>query len=242
MDMSTAPLLVALEAWLENRLLTLHTNLPGIVESYDGHDKRTATILPAINFKIPRGPTLKHGPIPNVPVIFPSSNGFQMLFDIKPGDGVLLVFSEASMGNWMDGAGQVDPEDSTRFSMHDAIAIPGLWSTSKVPRLPSDGDFVLASSTGARMGGTSEGTLDLANEVTNLRAELDKLHDTIKAIREDLVTGLTNLAGVATSPAALVPVGLGTPLSLAFTAEAARNLAAQAEIAVNKAFLGKLLK
>lgn len=241
-DMQVSPLIVAMETWFQGKLGGMHTSIPGIVESYDGHDKRTATILPAINFKVPRGPVLKYRPIPNVPIMFPSAGGFQMVFPIKPGDGVLLVFSEASMGNWMNGAGQVDPEDSTRFSMHDAIAIPGLWSSSKVPNLPSDGDFLLVSTTGARVGGTDGGLLDLSNDASDLRTEIEKIWDAVAAIRTDVASSFTNLGAVTTSPAALIPVGPVTPLTTALTAEATIHTAAGTAIAADKAELGGLLK
>lgn len=233
MEMSTSSLLTALEAWMDNRVLGIHTSVPGIVESYD-EDTRTAVVLPAINFKIPRGPVLKHTPISNVPVMFPSSQGFQLTFKIQAGDGVILIFSESSMGNWMNGGGQVDPEDSTRFSMHDAIAIPGLWSVSKVPKLPVAEDFLLASATGVQVGGHKDGTIALRNEITSLKAELETLRNSVKAIRTDLAPFFSAGQAASTGPLA--------PLQPAFAAGTAANLAAMPQFALDTAALGRLLK
>lgn len=233
----------AVEAAIQAKFLGMHTMIPGVVESYAGHETRLATITPSIGIKIPRGPTLKLKPIQNVPMVFPSSKGFQFTFDIAPGDPVLLLFSEVSLGNWLNGTGgSADPEDSTRFSLHDAIAIPGLFPPRAPTGLPADGQFLLASKAGTRIGGTDSGTLDLSNKETDLRAELERLWDSLKSIREDIATSFTNLGAVTTSPAALVPVGLGTPLTAALTLEATAHTSAEAGIVTDKAKLGGLLK
>ena len=59
---------------------------------------------------------------------------YPLLFPLKKGDGVLILFSETGIGNFLAGTGQVaDADDQTRFSLTDAIAIPGLWTKKNAP-------------------------------------------------------------------------------------------------------------
>lgn len=122
--------------WLDNRLEALHTIMPGKIISYTGHGERKAEVQPLVQLKTARGASLEIPPIKNVPVIFPSSGTTSILFELKKGDGVLLLFSEASIGNYLNSNNEntVEPEDSSRFSLTDCIAIPGLWSFPRAPQ------------------------------------------------------------------------------------------------------------
>lgn len=125
----------AIDRAIEAKLEAVHTSFPAIVQKYDGHDKRTCTIVPATTLMLSDGTILEALPIPNVPVIFPSSLAGGILFPIKKGDIVLAVVAESALGNFLagDGAVPVDPEDPTRFTAHDAVCIPGLWPSLAVP-------------------------------------------------------------------------------------------------------------
>ena len=126
-------------AELEN----LHVAIPGRVESYDS-TKQRATVQPAIK----RAHIDEAGnrvvealpPIPDVPVVFPGGGGYRLTFPIQRGDGVLLVFSEASMDKWLAKGGVVDPVDDRRHDLTDAIAVPGLRSfATPLTDVPTDG-------------------------------------------------------------------------------------------------------
>jgi hypothetical protein len=64
--------------------------------------------------------------ISNVPLVFPGSGAYRITFPVSQGDTVLLVFSESALDTWLSQGGLVDPIDDNRFSLKDAIAIPGL--------------------------------------------------------------------------------------------------------------------
>jgi len=127
----------AMETWLRARLEDVHVALPGAVTTYS-KETRLATVKPSVRLRSLHGDKLAIPPIQGVPVIWPGSQDFTVQSTLKRGDRVLLVFSESSIGNWIRGAGDVDAEDETRFSLQDAVAIPGLWPSAGVPRHPLD--------------------------------------------------------------------------------------------------------
>lgn len=69
--------------------------------------------------------------IPNIPVLFPGSNGFSVTFPVSKGDTVLLVFCDQSLDEWLSQDDTVDPKDNTRNSLTNAFAIVGLRSFKK---------------------------------------------------------------------------------------------------------------
>ncbi len=68
-------------------LAQVHTQLPGIVKSYDAATK-TASVEPAVFTENPRAP------IPGVPVKFPSGGGYRLVWPLQAGDEVTLHFYE----------------------------------------------------------------------------------------------------------------------------------------------------
>lgn len=116
-------------AVLTQRLTDVHTAMPARVEKFDAV-KQVADCAPLLQAKVETEAgfeTVSLPVVPNVPVVFPGGGDFRVTFPVKPGDVVLLVFSEASLDRWqaMDG---VQPADGRRHHLADAIAIPGLHS------------------------------------------------------------------------------------------------------------------
>lgn len=132
----------------------LHTSLPGRIEAYDASIQK-ADVKPLIKTgEIDEEGNIVYYSIPvitDVPVLFPGGNGFRITFPLTKGDTVLLVFSEASMDNWLSKeGGEVEPGVDSRHELTDAIAIPGL-KTFKAPlsNAPSDTMSVGADNTTA---------------------------------------------------------------------------------------------
>lgn len=115
------------DAYMEN----VHTSISGKIVSYDSIERK-ASVLPLIKLKTIKEVNVDLPVIDNVPVMFPSGSTFVLKWDIKPGDGCLLIFSEVGLGNYLNGNGvlQVATEDSSRFDLTDAICIPGLFPFS----------------------------------------------------------------------------------------------------------------
>lgn len=181
-----------MDTWLQARLEALHTTLPGKIQTYNPQT-RTATVVPGVRLRSMHGDLIDIKPIAGVPVVWPGSAKFSLIpASLEAGDGVLLHFSEAALGTWLNGTDVHDPEDETRFSLHDCIAVPGLWQIPKVPGAQDLGgaDFGLAGAKGEVLGGKG-GKLDLHTQNTHLRAELEKLWaaiDTLAGHLQDLST------------------------------------------------------
>jgi hypothetical protein len=114
---------------IDSRLLDVHTALPGRVKSYDA-TTQSAEVVPVIRNAAPRddgGSELEDLPvIPNVPIAWPRGGGYYLHFPIAPGDHVLLVFSEAAIGQWRESGELSEPGDLTRHDLSYPFAIPGV--------------------------------------------------------------------------------------------------------------------
>jgi hypothetical protein len=82
--------------------------------------------------------------INNVPVIWPRTSLGSISFPLTHGDGVLLIFSERSLDEWLSNGGALAPNDPRQFDLSDAIAIPGLFSfATQMPSTVNNTDFVI---------------------------------------------------------------------------------------------------
>jgi len=135
-----------MDTWFKNRTDGMHTCIPGKILKYYGHEKRKAKVEPMVKIRTVHNKLIKIEPIDGVPVIFPSSGKFSMLFPLSEGDGCELRFSESSIGNFLNSTGDVvDADDIRRFNLSDCICTPGLWSFNKIPFVPeNDNDFFLS--------------------------------------------------------------------------------------------------
>ena len=119
--------------WFDFRLLNMHTMLPGKIEKYYGHDERKARVKILVKIRTTDGTLLTIPPIDNVPVIFPGSRKFNLLFPLQRNDGVEIRFSEQGIGAFLKGTVEVDADSFAKFAMSDAVCTPGLWSFKNVP-------------------------------------------------------------------------------------------------------------
>jgi len=188
-----------MDTWLQSRLEEMHTTLPGKIQDYDPQT-RLATVVPMVRLCSLHGDIIEIKPIAAVPVVWPGCRRFGLIpAALEPGDGVLLHFAESAIGNWLNGQGVQDAEDQTRFSLHDCIAVPGLFQTSAVPPLDLGGaDFGLAGERGEVIGGKS-GKLYLRTKQTDMRVELEKLWDAVDKLANYIQT-LTTTNAVVGSP------------------------------------------
>ena len=122
-----------LDLFFRSKMEGIHTLIPGRIEEYKGHGRKEAKVKPMVKIKNKRGEDLTIPPIDNVPVMFPSAASAEFRFPLKKGDGCLILFSEVSIGNYLNNTVESNPEDKSRFSLTDAICIPGLWSFNSVP-------------------------------------------------------------------------------------------------------------
>jgi hypothetical protein len=124
----------ALDFWLNNRLLAVHTAVPGTIQNYDPKN-RSCDVQPTVNLPFPGGKFLEPPVIQSVPVCIPGSAQYMLDFEIPDGTTCEVHFSEAGIGQWLKGAKQPDADSPTRFKLTDAMVIPGLWQYGKVPKI-----------------------------------------------------------------------------------------------------------
>lgn len=109
---------------VENRLIDVHTCLPGTIISYDS-SKQKASVQPNIQRKMLNGVVQDLPIINSVPVVHPRSGKAAILLPLKAGDPCLLIFAERSIDLWKSKGGQVDPQDTRKHDLSDAFCIPG---------------------------------------------------------------------------------------------------------------------
>ena len=109
---------------VDAKLVDANFSMPGIVESYD-RISQTAKIQPCFKRKYVDGKEVNLPIINGVPIVFPSSGGQWIHFDLAKGDEVTLVFSQRSLDNWKEKGGVLLPGDTRRFNLSDAFAYPG---------------------------------------------------------------------------------------------------------------------
>lgn len=152
--MSQTPSLSAvLQAAGERMLNEVHTCMLGEIVSYDSAEG-SASVQPLIKriFTQDGERIVETLPvIQRVPVKFLGSGGIRVKFPISVGDVVLLLFCENSIDRWKVRGGQLDPGDERKFSMSDAVAIPGFSDfTSFMDADP----MIEITSTEVKIGGT----------------------------------------------------------------------------------------
>lgn len=119
-----------LEEFFNFKVSQMYTSIPCRVVSVrvELNDQRV-DVQPLANKVLKDGTSETQPPILNVPVIFPASKKAAMTFPIDVGDIVFCVFSQRSLDRFKGSSGSTlyTPEDRRKFSIRDAIAIPGLF-------------------------------------------------------------------------------------------------------------------
>ncbi len=117
---------------IERYMTEAHFCAPGIVVSYDS-TTQSASVQPSLmrKYNAPSGADIPAVPLPQinmVPVVFPATATSWVRLPVAVGDQVMLHFSDRSLDLWWTSGGIVDPEIPHKFSLTDAIAVPGLRS------------------------------------------------------------------------------------------------------------------
>ena len=161
--MSRTPTLEeVLRAAVRDGLGTVHTAMPGRVESYDAATQK-ADVQPLVMNVVladEGGAFAETLPVlTDVPVVFPRGGGFFLTLPLAPGDHVLLVFCERSIDKFTAGDGGVtDPIDARRHNLSDAVALPGFYPFRQPVADASAADMVLGEDEdGVQLALTADG-------------------------------------------------------------------------------------
>lgn len=108
---------------IEQRLCDVHTCLPAKIISFDG---KKASVQPQLQRKYSDGEIVTLPVISNVPVMWPQTLNAIVILPLKAGDTGTVFFSERSLDKWLVAGGVVNPDDTRKFHLSDAIFYPGV--------------------------------------------------------------------------------------------------------------------
>lgn len=125
----TPSLAKVMQDMVDKQLMDVHTSMPGTIISYD-YASNMAVIQPSLKRKFKQSSSsINLPPISNVPVCFPSVGKAHIRFPLNSGDEGEIVFQERSIDKWLSLGGTIDPEDTRKFHLSDAIFFPGKLSS-----------------------------------------------------------------------------------------------------------------
>jgi hypothetical protein len=207
-----ASLETVLATAIATQLKEVHTMLPGQIINFDPVEQ-LADIQPQLQRNVDG--ELKNLPVlSKVPVRFFKSGDFTITMPLKEGDEVAIYFIERSIDNWLEDGGIQSPNDTRRFDLSDAYAVPVLYSqkqkvvdfdpdnlvikstngNSKIT-LKTNGEVVIDTTTA-----TINGNLDVTGKITAPTIEASTSLKAGTAEVKDHVHGGVTAGGSNTSP------------------------------------------
>lgn len=128
-----------LQSAVEHHLENMNTAIPGfVIRTINDLQTQQVDVQIAINFKGYDGTSQERPPILNVPVVFPASSTSAITFPLRPGDPVLLIFSQRGLSAWKGSNGYAStPTDYRMHDVRDCFAIPGPFPVGRSPNDPS---------------------------------------------------------------------------------------------------------
>lgn len=203
-------------------LADVHTAIPARVVKYDV-TRQMVSVQPVIKVahitEDDKRAVESLPQIVNVPVQFPSGGGYRITFPMKEGDTGLVLFSEASLDIWLSKGGDVDPADDRRFSLADAVFVPGVRDFAHALKSAADDRMTMGKDDGLQIH-IDGSKIKIGS---NVDLELDKpvldeaLNNYISALRTWLSAHVHTSAvpGSPTTPPTILPVpspsNLGAP-------------------------------
>jgi hypothetical protein len=192
----------AIETAINYHIGLLNTCLPGQIEKYDStQQKADVSILLKKKYKDGSIPAEKMV-ISAVPVVFPRTSKSMVHFPLAAGDGVLLVFAQRSLEDWLFKGGETVPTDPRKFDLTDAIAIPGLYDFKVATLAENNEDFLIVHN-GEKIVIKKDGNIEIG------AASLKKL------VNEEFKTLFNNHVHNCTGP--IGPITTSTPAALTGT-------------------------
>lgn len=123
----------------------VRTSLIGVVESFDAASSTVFARPVNLRRRVDEEGVVEYvrePVIPDVPVVYPGSDLFDITWDLAPGCFVLLCCTERSTDEWQATRGErIQPAVDRRYDLSDAFAIPLNLSTQRRFRsAPGNGD------------------------------------------------------------------------------------------------------
>ena len=181
-DLSTPG--AAFEAIFRNLTAHIHTCTVAEVVSYNNL-LNTATVQPCIKRLLKAEQNALQLPVfEDVPVVQTGGNGWIQTHGLAKGDYVVVLFAERSIANWLMMGGIQDPQDTRRFDMSDAIAIP------LVTPMPTIATIIPPIDAGAMVIRNTTGTISIACSTSGI-----DITTTVGTFNMDATTGTVTING-----------------------------------------------
>jgi hypothetical protein len=165
---------------IQTQLKDVHTMLPGQIIKFDPATQ-LADIQPLLKRKV--GDKLINLPVlASVPVRFLKSKAFTITFPLVAGDEVSLYFIERSIDNWLTEGGIQSPNDTRKFDLSDAYAVPVLYSQKEILA-----DFDPAN-------------LEIRNTANDTKITFKPSGEVVITATKTTVTGNLDVLGTITAP------------------------------------------
>jgi Phage protein Gp138 N-terminal domain len=180
-------------AGIDDRMLDVHTALPGKVQSYN-KSRQSVDVILQVHRQIPTSDggyvAQAYAVVPDVPVCFPAAGGMIFTLPVKKDDFCLVVFSEASLAAWRQRGEPGDPGDPARHHLSGAIALMGMRPIAKVIQGLDENNLILGkegvdnaqleiTSSEIHLGKGASNYLALANKVDQ---EFNKIVTTLGSL------------------------------------------------------------
>jgi hypothetical protein len=198
-------------------LASTHVAFPARVEAYDSN-AQTVDVLPQIEraTRAIDGSVLREDlPIvAAVPIAWPRSGAFGVIFPLAVGDHVLVVVCDRNIGEWRRTGSAGDPKDVGVHVLDGAVAVPGLFPSSGAVGAEHVTDHLVIGALGAGGAGihVRSGEVRLGGDAgTNLVALANKVDLELGNISTTLasLTGGGGSAATFGTPYVRDPGGVG---------------------------------
>ena len=87
---------------IDQSIKNIETMIPGIVERDMDMIKRTVYVKPAIRRILTNGTRQERGILYDVPVVFPGGGGYEITWDVKKGDTVMIIYSHRGLRRFIE--------------------------------------------------------------------------------------------------------------------------------------------
>jgi hypothetical protein len=194
----------------------VHTCMPGQIETYD-YKTAKADVLPLINRSYDDGSVIRMPVIMNVPIVWPRTSAGAITFPLQRGDGVLILFSERSIDEWLTNGKQVTPLDTRQYDLSDAIAIPGCFAFNVSVPSPANGTDFIINYKGQTVSIKPDGTIEHGASATQYvmtaayKSQLETYLGLIKTCLDSIGTASNPLQIIAAGAAFTVAYNIAFP-------------------------------
>lgn len=132
-DNSTPSLDTALRRMIDAALRQVCVCEPGQILAYDA-DALVADVQPLLLKSVPTetgNQLVRQAPVTHAPVLWPGGGGSRLTFPVAPGDQCLLLVPSRPIDQWSAFGTEVDPKNTRRHHITDAIVLCGLQAPSR---------------------------------------------------------------------------------------------------------------